>query len=712
MTRTLRYLLACVCALPLYAHAQLNNGGLYALFGVDGDSRTNWMKYGSPTGPIASDDWFAPSGTGNNVIDTTGSAAYRTLLEAGANISFNQRMSALLYAKVNGKLWVDAVYGRDYEAASSLKDSTTFTSADKNGGNPNSWTGGVTNTPDKNDLVDVYAHMRRDGVTVHDSLWLFTGVSTYGTTGSSYFDVELYKNSFTYNAATGTFSSAGPDAGHTQWLFDNAGNILQTGDMIIAVNYSPGVPPVVDVRIWVSRTTISTKVPAFFNFGGTFNGASALATLGYASIVSKAGATAWGGGISNYSASAAQDTTYATPWGTGAPTGGNNWSPTYLSQQFMEVGLNLTRMGVDPALYSTLSPCQALFSNIFFKSRSSNAFTSNLQDFMTPLTFTRTPVMNFGVTPDTLLCNRTTGVITLTDTTTAAYYSWTTPSGKITGANSDSSVLNISQPGTYIVSASPASGCPATRQDTVVVPIDTVPPVATAAAAVYGNQIQLFGGAPGLSYSWTGPGAFSSLIQNPATDTVWGRYLLTVTSPRNGCTDTASVMTSDAMLIILLTNNLQLSGAYANGVVNLHWTDLSSASSYTIERMDNDAFVPLYAGDGMYYTDTHPLPGVSYYRVKAISRSGEVYYSPVISVSTSLDRIYVSGNTLVAQSSATTSGVLVLYDISGRTVTRQVVGLATGTNTFALPPVTGPSVQIVALFVEGAPAFTQKVVRD
>ena len=77
-----------------------------------------------------------------------------------------------------------------------LIDSTVFTIAAKNGDNPTNWIGGKSNTPDKNDLLDVYAHMRRDGLNIHDSLWLFTGVSTVGTSGSRYFDVELYKNRF------------------------------------------------------------------------------------------------------------------------------------------------------------------------------------------------------------------------------------------------------------------------------------------------------------------------------------------------------------------------------------------------------------------------------------------------------------------------------------------------------------------------------------
>jgi len=40
-------------------------------------------------------------------------------------------------------------------------------------------------------------------------------------------------------------------------------------------------------------------------------------------------------------------------------------------------------------------------------------------------------------------------------------------------------------------------------------------------------------------WNWSGPGGFSSTIQNPQADTVKGTYQLIVTEKRNGCTDTA-----------------------------------------------------------------------------------------------------------------------------------------------------------------------------
>jgi hypothetical protein len=743
MKQAIRFLIIAISLAPLHGNAQLNPGGIFANFGVDADTRTNWVKYGPVKGAISSDDWFAPSGTGNNVIDTSNWATYMAQLQAGANISFSKRMSQLLYSKVGGTLWVDAVYGRDYSAASSLKDSTTFTIASKNGDNPANWRGGTSSFPNKNDLVDVYAHMRRAGVSVYDSLWFFTAVSTYGTMGSSYFDVELYKNTFTYNSSTGIFSTGGQDAGHTSWIFDANGNIVQTGDMIIAVTYSPGSVPVIDLRIWVSQLTESAYTPKYFNFTGAFNGATASPAFGYASIVSKTGSTAWGGGISNFSVTPANDTTYATPWGTGTGVGASSWSANYASQQFIEIGLNLTRIGVDPALYSMLSPCQALFSDIFFKSRSSNSFTSNMQDFVAPLTFTRQPVMDYSLQPDTIRCNHNPATITLTNNSTVGVYTWQDLSGNIAGSNGDSSQLTINKPGTYVVSASPASGCPPTRVDTVVIPIDTFPPIPSANSGFATGEILLYGGDPvasnyhtpfggsqGLTYNWTGPNGFTSSTQNPATDTAWGTYSLTVTEKRNGCTATASTDVLRSMYTSLLTNDLVLTGHYQDGTVGLHWNDdhATDVESYTIEKLDDsNTFQPIgtvftansTGGTGGYsYADAHPAPGNNSYRVKAVAHDGTTFYSSVITVATSASGLqsaylagdYKSGIRLMINAGSAARATVVIYSVSGETLQKQEVYLGQGSNTVQLPSTANRdrTVRVVALFVNDRVAFVQK----
>lgn len=667
MKQTITLFLFVLSCFPFGAIGQLSNGGKYANFGVDADTKSNWMKYGLVTGPVASDDWFAPSLTGNNVIDTSNAASYLSQLQGGSNFSFYKRMSAPLYSKIGGRLWLDAVYGRDYSAAASSKDSTAFTIACKNGDDPNNWQGGVKPFTSKDDLIDVYAHMRRDGVTVNDSLWLFTGVSTAGVNGSRYLDIELYKNNFSYNSTTGKFTSAGTSAGHTEWLFDVMGNIIQTGDMILAVSYTSGMAPTVDVRIWVSQSTYSTVVPADFSFTGLLDGSTP--AYGYVSVVSNTGSTAFGAGIANYSTTAAQDTTYSTPWGT---YGGAGWSSQYQTLQFIELGLNLTRMGLDPALYSTLgsNPCQSLFSDIFFTSRASSSFTAQMHDFMTPLTFVSPPVLDYTLKPDTLRCNKNVGTIQITNHTTIGTYSWQTLGGAtISGSNADSSQLTITKPGTYIVSASPADGCPATRTDTVVIPIDTFRPKASIAVSLVGNFSYLqfwggnvaasnyptpFGGPQGLTWAWSGPSGFSSTIQNPRTvDTtgVWGKYQLIVTEKRNGCKDTAV---------------------------------------QTVSVVD---FVVLSLGDTTVKPAGEPSSRVSGLQITGLARNG------------------AGGVRLIANADADYPATVAIYSLSGQALQRRNVQFTKGPSTVEVPVgnAQSGSIQVIAVMVKGQVVYVQKI---
>jgi hypothetical protein len=547
----MKYCLAILFLIVLHTKGmcQLNTGGFHAGFGVDADTKAGYLKYGPVTGTIASDDWFSSStASGINVIDTSNSAYYKSLLQADNNISFSKRMSQPLYTNVNGKIWLDAVYTRDYVTGST--DTTTFSGGGKNGDDPANWHGIASSIPDKTDLVDVYAHMRRNGINVHDSLWFFTGVSTVGTTGARYFDIELYKNKISYNASTGNFSTGGPSAGHTQWLFDASGNITQTGDMIIAVNYSSGAP-IVEARIWISRTTFNNITPNLFNFGSSFDGSTT--SFGYASIVSKTGATAFGSGIANFSANPTADTTYSTPWGSRT---NSSWASQYGSLQFIEVGLNLTRIGIDPALYASVlnsGACSSSFASIFFKSRSSNSFTSNLQDFAGPFDFLQTPVLDYTLSAPTLSCAASTGNINVTNNTTAGYYTWTTTSGNITASSAN--IATVNKGGSYILQAAVAQGCPVTRTDTITVAADTFPPVASFYASttadmghlvMHGGNVNAsnyptpFGGSQGLLWNWSGPGGFTSSYQNPLADTVSGLYQLVVTETRNGCSAVAS----------------------------------------------------------------------------------------------------------------------------------------------------------------------------
>lgn len=469
-----------------HANAQLTNGGTLANFTIDADTKVGYAKLGTTTLlAYNNDDWFLPSaysGTGKGVIDTTGASAFRTSLMAGNNISFSRRMNVVNNTVVNGRIWVDGLYVRDYTGSNidSLNltyDSTTFGNSAKNAGNPNTnWNVGTQTIPSKNDLIDGFAHLRRDGSSPSDSLWMNFGITTLGVLGSRYYDIELFKKSCVYNSTTGLFVTGGTEGGHSEWKFNASGQIIQTGDLIISATFSPGSAPVLDIRIWVSATTYSTVNPAFFNFNANFDMPSG-GSYGYAQIVSNANTTAFGAGTSNYSGVELIDTTYATPWGATKFNSSNTqriWSQNFNQLQLVETGINLSRIGLDPSLYTALGigQCSQMFNSVFFKSRSSASFTSNLQDFMGPYDFGALPAASTVAASSNFpaLCpNNPVSTLFVNNPVSTSLYEWSTPNGVIATNPASGTAIDISGPGIYYVAQRLFSGCEVYAVDTIQV---------------------------------------------------------------------------------------------------------------------------------------------------------------------------------------------------------------------------------------------------
>jgi hypothetical protein len=717
------------------AFSQLNNSGFHARFGVDADTKTDYIKYGDVNGEVESDDWFSTSGHSHGVIDTTNASVYRSNLMAGANISFVKRMSVPLYYKTNNTMWIDAVYSRDYVKGSVSTDNTAFVSAAGNMDDPATWKGGASNVATKTDMVDVFAHMRRNGTNIKDSLWLFTAVSTIGTTGSRYFDIELYKNRMSFNPMTGNFSSGGPDEGHTQWKFDAAGRVTQTGDIIIGVTYSPGSAPVIEIRLWVAKTAFSSVTPAHFDFGSNFDAFSNKSVYGYGDIVSKSGATAFGSGVGNYSTS--NDTTYSTPWG----STGTAWSSNYESLQLVEMGINLSRIGIDPALYSTLgtAACGTFFKSIFFKSRSSGSFAANLNDFVGPLDFLNVPTLDYAVQPDTLSCRKSVALLPVSAKTTAAAYTWKALNGgRLVAANTDSSGILVDKAGVYVVNGAVATGCPVTRRDTLVVQEDMTKPVASAdiGSNSYG-QVQLYGGdtaasnkptpfghSKGLSWHWTGPNGFTSDIQNPIISNNWGTYNLTVTEKRNGCVSNATVY---AMVSILPANKLQVSASRSSSFVIIKWVNADDkVVSYTIEKKDQDRYTSIgetkaVNAEKMFsFVDRNVSNAGEHYRIKAVSQDGSLYYSNVIHVKAAVnpvENIFLTGNypgsklNVVMNAPAPANATVLIISVTGTVIAEQHFSVKEGFSSTEIPFRNAGARQlaIVSVYFGNRPVYTGKI---
>jgi len=148
-------------------------------------------------------------------------------------------------------------------------------------------------------------------------------------------------------------------------------------------------------------------------------------------------------------------------------------------------------------------------------------------------------IPNASASGGTLDCTVSSLVISGNSTTPGATLVWSGPNSFTSNLPSPT----VSDPGSYILTVTnPANGC--TALATANVNLDDVAPGATATGDTITctlPTITLVGNtqASNVSWSWTGPGAFTSTSQNPTTIDA-GTYNLTVTGA-NGCTSVATV---------------------------------------------------------------------------------------------------------------------------------------------------------------------------
>lgn len=440
---------------------QITTPVIKANFGVDGDLSANFFN---EVVNFGNDDWFRQTkfGLGQFMIDTTGAADivsnYITNPDSRMN-SFSRLMKPAFYSVLQNQLVLDAIFHRDYHG----DDSTVFASgSNKNGMNPGSWScPSSQGIPDKNEILDAFTHIRRSGPNVADSMWMFGGISIENTNGNRYFDFELYQTNIVYNRSTGTFSGYGPNAGHTAWLFDASGNVLQAGDIIFSAEYSSSSLTLIEARIWIDKNALSLT-PASFNWGGKFDGANASATYGYASIVPKTAG-------SFYTGLQSPSTTWAGPFSLVRQD--NSVVTDYTPGQFMEFSVNLSKLGIDPGSYSN-NPCGTPFRRVLIKSRSSTSFTSELKDFVAPFSMFNYPKVD-AYTPLRYFCE----IFPLTplsvfNANPNFVYIWHTTNGNIVGSNIGSTIM-VDKPGTYYVTQQLNSLCPVVSTDSITMFFDS-----------------------------------------------------------------------------------------------------------------------------------------------------------------------------------------------------------------------------------------------
>ncbi len=449
-------LVGCISSL----NAQVTTPIIVANFGIDADLSAN--SFNSAISP-GSDDWFNQNPlytTGVGVIDTTGAATITANYvsdPSSRNLSFTRSMAYPPYSVVNSKTLIDAVFIRDYHG----NDSTVSnTGASKNGQSPQVWSTPVSqNIPDKNDILDMMAHVRRDGPNSTDSLWLFGGISIENTSGDRYFDFEMYQTDIYYDRPTLSFKGYGPDAGHTSWQFDASGNITSPGDIILSADYGSSNLSYIDARIWVDSSALSLT-PANFNWTGTFDGAGSGSKYGYAGIAPKVAGTFYVG----------TENTTKTPWA--GPfklvRENNSLNSSYILGQYMEFGVNLTKLGLDPVTLLGGS-CGIPFRRMLVKTRASTSFTAALKDFVGPIIFFE-PLQAQVAADTTLLCGLV-GVATLrvTDPVSTSIYTWTTLNGGHIQSYLGDTAVVVDAAGTYVVTQQLQSGCGVYAQDTITI---------------------------------------------------------------------------------------------------------------------------------------------------------------------------------------------------------------------------------------------------
>ncbi len=445
----------------IVVQSQITTPEVRGNFGVEADLSSNYFNNAVSD---SVDDWFSNghAGGGDFIIDTMGAAA----ILAGYNsnpatrsMSFSRLMRQSPYAVVNNRLLLDAVFHRDFHG----NDSTVFASgSNKNGMSPVSWNCPISQgIPDKNDILDAFTHVRRAGPNVTDSLWMFAGISIENTTGSRYFDFELYQTDFAYNRTTQQFTGYGPDAGHTTWKFDALGNVITSGDIIFTAEFSSSSITLVEARIWVNKQSLNI-IPTTFKWGGDFDGDGAHATYGYANILPKTNGDFYTG-IQNTIA------TWAGPFSLVRVN--NDVVTNYLPRQFMEFSINLTKLGIEPASFSS-NACGTPFRRVLIKSRSSTSFTAELKDFIGPFKMFDYPKVDAG-TALQYYCGASMPVTALNvvNPIGTSIYTWNTPDGNIVGATSGVSI-NVDKPGTYYVTHQLHSQCPVFAMDTLSIYFD------------------------------------------------------------------------------------------------------------------------------------------------------------------------------------------------------------------------------------------------
>ncbi len=660
--------LLLACRLPVSSQVVIG-GRNVASFGIDGDLSLDTALLGSFAG-FSGDDWFVNPSVrkkgGLPAIDSTTASSLRSQMQGTVafrkNSSFTQSMAAARNGVYRSNRWLDAVYFKDQAD----NDATTITgpSGVKVIDNPSTWVLGTSGLAAKTDILEVLSHLRRKGSASNDSLFLLLGIGIFGTSGSKNVSAEFFKNPVRYDSVLKKMNNLGTQGGRNCWQFSGAGEVRVMGDLLLSVDYNAGTFTL-EPMIWMRKgtydsftSTIPPRTPLYFDLVAFNAQTTGVNGFGYARIRPKTGSgttVAWGSVNASPSGTAA-------PWGV-ASAASYGWSSQYAANQFLEIGLNLTAMGVDPALYANFDDCAAPYQSLICYTRSSTSVSSSPQDFAGPFRFWSQPRLYAKIkSSDTIRCNNTTARLNADSFNSVLNYRWSGPTGGIVQYASDTSWIRVAKTGKYNLSTTYIRGCAEVR-DSFVVLADTLRPKAKARVddtIVDGSvaQVTVFGGDTALSNStllstvfgragtyswyWTGPSGFTSVAQNPLVN-LGGSYRLRLTANRNGCFALDSVVVTHLGTEI---RNLQCDNL--GGHIRLRWESelkqepvrfevgrLSSKGNLRLGEVSNGQ-EGIFKNE-MEFWDENPRTGNHTYRVSMLHPSGYISESLYCTINLSND---------------------------------------------------------------------------
>ena len=586
------YCIFCLCAIQLsFAQSRTQEvlkTSIVANFGIDADIKSDSLSFHINQDSIVVpgiDDWFKlPNAIGSGVIDVSNTNKIAELT-SGLNT-----VALFPMSQTNNPYWLDAVYLRDYFSNNNEKDGSIFGGGnDKNYDNPTSWTIKKGSVPPKNDIIDVYGHLRFEPNVIGPSsdLWVFGAVSTRTQNGDNYIDFEYFRKPITLNPNDQHLTSEGRQDGHTAYKIALENNeIFVDGDVILSVNYVNG-GTFAEFRFyaWINSEEIkgldgdsnsltdadflfyNDSIPnRRFDFGdgeGGFefyncNNDTSI-PFGYARISLKEKDST--NNVILQKAIFAQDNSGgevgAPSWGTIGSDG--NVSSTYVSPSFIEFALNASLLGLDSK--SSNRNCSGPLGYVIVKTRASASFTSELKDLAGPFTLGATPENTITISkPDTLTCSKTKITLKASTTSQENYtYEWF-KDGQMFDDGTPDNELTITEPGLYFVNAILSESCTIQSNKVEVFQNIIKPNVSVQGGEIKCSvsQIKLDGDISSLNpeaelvFEWNGPNGYLNTTELRPFVSMAGMYSLTVTDNNNGCANFAeAIVTSDSELPII-----------------------------------------------------------------------------------------------------------------------------------------------------------------